>query len=84
MFDREKYKAAVLRSGLKGKHIAKEIGMNYWTYAQKCKGANYWKVDEVMKVSKVLRLRNAERDAIFFAPEVSKVPTSEEEAVNVQ
>lgn len=84
MFDREKFKDAVERSGLKGKYIAKEIGMNYWTYAQKCKGVNYWKVDEAMKVSKVLRLRAAERDAIFFAAEVSKTPTSEEEAVNVQ
>lgn len=84
MFDKEKYSKAVERSGLKGTFIAREIGMNYNVYVQKCKGYNYWKVDEAMRVSKVLKLRNHERDAIFFAPEVSKMPPSEEEAVNVQ
>lgn len=77
MFDKEKYKKAVDRSGLKGTFIAKEIGMTYPIYAQKCGGYLYWKVDEAMRVSKLLKLRNSERDAIFFAPEVSKSPTSD-------
>lgn len=84
MFDKTKYKAAVERSGLKGKFIASEIGMNYNVYAQKSNGINKWKVDEALMVSRVLKLRKAERDAIFFAPEVSKVPTSESEAVNAE
>lgn len=82
MFDREKYKAAVDRTGLKGTFIAKEIGMAYAVYSQKCCGKKYWKVDEAMKVSKLLRLRNAERDAIFFASEVRKTPTSDEVKTN--
>lgn len=82
MFDKEKYKKAVDRLGLKGTFIAKEIGMNYAIYTQKCCGNKYWKVDEALRVSKLLKLRNSERDAIFFAPEVSKSPTSDEVKTN--
>ena len=82
MFDKVKFKKAVDSSGLKGTFIARQIGMNYNVYLQKSNGKNQWKVDEVMSLSRLLRLRNNERDAIFFAREVSN-PLTSEEAENV-
>lgn len=79
MFDKEKYSQLVCSRGLKGKYIAEKIGMDYRTYLQRTSGANQWKVDEVMRVQRILKLRNHERDAIFFAKEVSKVLTKDGE-----
>ena len=79
MFDKEKYKQIVESKGLKGVYIAKQLGMDYRTYMQRTSGNNQWKVDEVMRVQRILRLRNSERDAIFFGKEVSKVLTEDGE-----
>lgn len=76
MFDKTKFKEAVTRSGLKGTFIAEGLGMSYNLFLQKSNGLAQWKVDEVMTFSQMLRLRKPERDAIFFAKEVTKMGTS--------
>lgn len=78
MFDKNKFKEAVDRSGYKGTFIAKEIGMSYPLYLQKSNGYAQWKADEIMCLSNTLRLRKPERDAIFFAKEDPELVTSEE------
>lgn len=81
MFDKEKFREAVEKSGLKGNYIAKEMDMSYKIYLQRSNGLSKWKADEVMKFSEILRLRKAERDAIFLAKKVTKTDT-EDEVVN--
>jgi hypothetical protein len=66
MFDKNKFKEVVDRSGYKGTFIAKELGMSYALYLQKSNGYSQWKADEIMSISETLRLRKQERDAIFF------------------
>lgn len=66
MFDKAKFADTVNRSGLKKRHIAKELGMAYDTFLKKCSGVVEWKVDEALGVSRVLRMSKGERDSIFF------------------
>lgn len=82
MFDKNKFKEAVARSGLKGTFIAEELGMSYNLFLQKSNGLAKWKVDEVACFSQILRLRKPERDAIFFAKEVSKTDTDTKKEVS--
>lgn len=78
MFDKEKFRDAVNRSGLKGNYIAKEMDMSYKIYLQRSNGLSKWKADEVLRFSEILKLRKADRDAIFFAKEVTKTVTNDE------
>ena len=67
MFNRERFAAAVTKSGLKKRFISDQMGMAYDTFLKKTNGVVEWKVSEALEVSKVLRITRAERDSIFFA-----------------
>ena len=70
MFDRELFSKAVERSGLRKRFIAQQIGMGYDTFLKKSYGELEWKCSEALACSQILKIKRAERDAIFFAPEV--------------
>ena len=73
MFNRDLFEKAVERSGLKKVYIANRIGMGYGNFLKKTAGVVEWKLSEAMELSQVLKLKRAERDAIFFAPEVHEM-----------
>ena len=66
MFDKNRFAAALERSGLKKRYLASQMNMAYDTFVKKTNGVVEWKVSEVLGVSRLLRISRSERDAIFF------------------
>lgn len=67
MFNKDRFELVMLKSGLKKKFIANQMGMAYDTFLKKTNGLIEWKVSEALKVSNILRISKGERDSIFFA-----------------
>lgn len=77
MVDSEKLKEKVRESGYKLLHVAAACGLTYAGFLKKITNETEFKASEIMALKKVLRLTNAERDAIFFAPDVDNISTNE-------
>lgn len=58
---------AVDRSGLKYIKIAGEMGISSYTLQKKIDNETEFKASEIVKLSTLLSLSEAERSAIFFA-----------------
>ena len=77
MFNKEKFKEVVERSGLKGTYIAEGLGISYNLYLQKSNGLTKWKTDEAYDFANLLKLKKSDMYAIFFSKEVNKMRTDE-------
>ena len=58
---------AVSRSGLKYRAIAGEMGISPYTLQKKIDNETEFKASEIVRLSDLLDLSDAERNAIFFA-----------------
>lgn len=55
--------------------IAKELGVSRQAFYKKLNGDREFKASEVKKLAAILHLTTEEKDAIFFADYVDKMPT---------
>lgn len=65
MFNREELEKAIKASGLNDGFIANEIGISYDLFSKKKAGVTEWKLKEVQKLCRVLRLRKTDAIKIF-------------------
>jgi predicted transcriptional regulator len=66
--------------GIKLSKLAEKIGLTYQGLKYKLDGRSEFKVSEVNRMTEVLRLSDAERDAIFFSQSVELNGTKEGES----
>lgn len=67
MTDTKELRKRIEESGLKYKHIAKQIGISSYALQMKIDNDSEFRVSEVEALSKILNLSLTEKDAIFFA-----------------
>ena len=67
MYNKELFNELLDRSGLKKRHVAKEIGIGYDTFLKKSNGTVEWKIAEAEACVRVLHMTRRERDAVFFS-----------------
>ena len=68
------------KGGLTKGDLAEALGINPNTFTLKLKGKNDFTVSEAYTLAVLLGLSRNEFDAIFYAPKVDKLPTTEAEA----
>lgn len=64
-------KGEIVKKGMTIKACAKELGMAHFSLERRLKGEIDFKQKEILKLSEVLRLTDAEIIEIFFDDEVS-------------
>ena len=64
--DTQKLKRAIETSGYKMMFIARELGITRAALYMKINNASSFKVEEMYKLSKMLDLKEDEKDSIFF------------------
>ena len=67
MTDTAALRRAIERSGLKYGRIAAEMGISSYTLQKKIDNVVEFKASEIVKLSTLLALGEADRNAIFFA-----------------
>ena len=67
MTDTMALRNAVEKSGLKYGRIALEMGITSYTLQKKVENKTEFKASEIVKLSDLLSLTDAERSSIFFA-----------------
>ena len=67
MTDTKELRRRIEESGLKYGYIAKQIGITCYTFQMKIDNDSEFRVSEVDKLSEILGLSLADKDAIFFA-----------------
>lgn len=68
------------KGGLSKGDIAKALGITPTTFSQKLGGKSDFTVSEAYQIYELLGLSRNEFDAIFYAPKVDDMPTTEAEA----
>ena len=66
MVDLERLKAIVEESGMTYKAIGKKAGIEPYTLTRRLNGEGKFTVDEVIGLSRALRLKKSERNEIFL------------------
>lgn len=70
MTDTLALRQAIEKAGLKYGRIAEEMGISAYTLQKKIDNIVEFKASEIAKLASLLSLGDAERSAIFFAPNV--------------
>ena len=66
MVDLERLKAVIEESGMTYKAIGEKSGIEPYTLVRRLNGESKFTVDEVVGLSKALRLKKSERNDIFL------------------
>ena len=67
MFDKARFRAALILKGLKMEDMAQKLGINPATLSRKINGESDFTRLELMKIREILDLTPEQFDAIFFA-----------------
>lgn len=70
MFNRNLFRSKVIAAGLTLEKIAQKMGIDPSTLDRKMSGVSDFSRAEIQSVCEILKLSNAERDAIFFDSEL--------------
>ena len=76
MTDTNLLREAIKRSGYRVYYIANSLGVSYPTLQKKIEGRGEFYACEIEALTKLLKLTQAERDRIFFAPCVAETATN--------
>lgn len=68
MFNRNLFKAAVVKNGLTLKQVAEKIGVAEPTLYRKMSGESDFSRQEIVELKKILNLTESEAYSIFFTP----------------
>lgn len=61
----------IQKSGLKKKHIAEQLGLTAYSFAQKVNNVTEFKASEIIKLCEILSIDSDQaKNAIFFAAKV--------------
>lgn len=71
MFDRNEFRASVIRAGLTLEKLATDIGINPATLSRKMSGESDFTRAEIHHIRMALNLTPAEADKIFFADKLA-------------
>lgn len=66
MINLELLEKEIRDSGLKLNYLAEKMDLSYYGLSKKLKGVNEFKLSEVQKLSKLLKLNQKTRNIIFF------------------
>lgn len=66
MVNLELLEKEIKESGLKLNYLADKLDISYYGLSKKLKGLNEFKLSEVQKLSKLLKLNQKTRNTIFF------------------
>lgn len=70
MVDKERLEKAIKASGIKGKSLAKKLGISYHTFSNKMNNLTEFKISEVLALEYELRLSEEDTRQIFFTRNV--------------
>ena len=75
MTNEKKLRKKIAESGYKLQFIAKKLGITYQGLLKKLRNESEFKASEIQILTCLLNLQGNERDDIFFADNVDKMPT---------
>jgi len=64
-------------SGYRIRYIASRLGLSYQGFQNKVNNVSEFKATEIKELCDLLKIDALEKEQIFFAPEVDKMPTPE-------
>lgn len=67
MVDTQRLKEAIKNKGLKLSYVSSQLGLSSYGLARKINNKSDFRVSEALKMTELLSLDAAERDAIFFS-----------------
>lgn len=76
MFDRNKFRAKIIESGLTIEKLANLLGINAATLYRKINGSSDFSRSEMQIIRQVLNMSPQAMDEIFFAPELAETQVS--------